>query len=114
MRKPSCEMIEFRNTKLIKYNSKSRRDDTLLTVCFSIRYSIEWYKVPQGQHLKVSSLWDLLFVADSICKLKHTVNKMSSLRDLLIAVAYRKLKHTVNKMSSLRDVLLYLIYFSIR
>jgi hypothetical protein len=36
--------------------------------------------------------------------LKHTVNKVSSLRDFLIAIPCRMLKHTVNKVSSLRDL----------
>jgi hypothetical protein len=41
-----------------------------------------------------------------ICKLKHTVNKVSSLRDLVadVMARVRKLKHTVNKVSSLRDL----------
>jgi hypothetical protein len=51
---------------------------------------------------KVSSLRDFLIVA--ACRmLKHTVNKVSSLRDFLIITANRMLKHTVNKVSSLRD-----------
>jgi hypothetical protein len=39
-------------------------------------------------------------------KLKHTVNKVSSLRDSggMVLLRYRKLKHTVNKVSSLRDL----------
>jgi hypothetical protein len=44
-------------------------------------------------------------VACAVRKLKHTVNKVSSLRDFHIvrSIACRKLKHTVNKVPSLRD-----------
>ena len=43
---------------------------------------------------------------DSFRRLKPTVNKVSSLRDLLlILVNFRWLKPAVNKVSSLRDVL---------
>jgi hypothetical protein len=77
--------------------------------------------------VKVSSLRDFLIVVPIVSvvhvvhvvhvvrKLKHTVNKVSSLRDLpedehdtrqVVHVVHvvRKLKHTVNKVSSLRDL----------
>jgi hypothetical protein len=39
-------------------------------------------------------------------KLKHTVNKVLSLRDFVVysSLLLRKLKHTVNKVLSLRDL----------
>jgi hypothetical protein len=52
---------------------------------------------------KVQSLRDLSDAAD-YRTLKHTVNKVSSLRDFSDADDYRTLKHTVNKVSSLRDL----------
>jgi hypothetical protein len=57
---------------------------------------------------KVSSLRDLSGICSCLVvrKLKHTVNKVSSLRDLssMCSCLVRKLKHTVNKVSSLRDL----------
>jgi hypothetical protein len=119
-------------------NSKSRRDDTLLTVCFSLRTDdttnglqtqksrrddtflivdkYATYKYMANNN--VSSLRDFLFVTGSVRKLKHTVNKVSSLRDLLYAagtrcVSVRKLKHTVNRIFSLWDCYILLISHSL-
>jgi hypothetical protein len=101
--------------------SKSRRDDTLLTVCFSLRE--ETRRVPAAYCLYATDAAASPVL--SARKLKHTVNKVSSLRDLSDAadtcccnttdtrcrnttdtrcVSARKLKHTVNKVSSLRDL----------
>ncbi|MDR0864835.1 MAG: hypothetical protein LBO74_07880 [Candidatus Symbiothrix sp.] len=66
--------------------NKSRRDNTLLTVGFSLRYrDDESVLVPQGRYIsdgKVSSLQD--FIEDVYCRvrrLKPTVNNVLSLRD---------------------------------
>jgi hypothetical protein len=49
----------------------------------------------------MSSLWDFLIAN----VLFSSATDMSSLWDFLSAIPYRKLKHTVNKVLSLRDLL---------
>ena len=84
----------FKTTTFIqKCERKSRRDDTLLTVGFNLRVWIrrgctQSPQVPQGRYSrlsKVSSLQDFVEtyrVASRIRRLKPTVNKVLSLRDI--------------------------------
>ena len=78
---------------------KSRRDDTLLTLCFSLRAERSYTrKVPQGRY----------FTSHRDCVLSFSLIK-SVVPAGLFDCRYlcRKLKHTVNKVQSLRDFLSY-------
>jgi len=75
-------------SNLFSFHEKSRRDGTLLTVDFNLR-SVDtecFCQVPQGRHLGekiVSSLRDFEAILVSLLRrLKPTVNKMLSLRDI--------------------------------
>jgi hypothetical protein len=73
------------------YAQKSRRDETLLTVDFNLRTgNIRSLSSPAG-----ATLWR------DAC-----IDKMSSLQDLggCVAVFFHRLKPTVNKVLSLRDL----------
>jgi hypothetical protein len=95
----------LRNKELITWKSKSHRDDTLLTVHFSVRTtdgplsksrrdgtSYRRFQVPSRAGLRTGG--------DRLCrKLKHTVNKVSSLQGL----AFPKLFYFVY-LASLRGL----------
>jgi hypothetical protein len=77
---------------------KSRRDGTFLTVCFSIRQRRYTLSSPAGTELDI---------------LHRSIDKVSSLRDFASCPCHiRMLKHTVNKVSYLREILLRFIHFS--
>jgi hypothetical protein len=109
-----CFSLREETQRVPAVYSKSRRDDTLLTVCFSLRMDglqtqksrrddtflivdkYATYKYMANNN--VSSLVDFLFVASSI------VSSIASSIVSSIVSSARKLKHTVNKVSSLRDL----------
>ena len=84
------------NSQIVVY-SPSRRDGTLLTVGFSLRPG---YAHPPTKSRRDDTCLTVLQKAEA------TVNKVSSLRDLVVSgmFLYRRLKPTVNKVSSLRDL----------
>ena len=94
--------------KIIHTKDKSRRDNTLITAGFNLRQESNAPQVPQGRHLgidNVPSLRDLDLVGNSR-RLKPTVNKVPSLRDLVgRLVRYRRLKPTVSNVPSLQDLI---------
>ena len=70
---------------------KSRSDDTLLTASFNLRNRKHQPRRDGNRRLKNR-------------RLKSTVNKVPSLRDLFGYSCNRRLKSTVNKVPSLRDL----------
>lgn len=68
----------------LKSLSQSRRDDTLLTVGFSLRYRRHPLSLSPARAIleNVSSLRDLVVDEHYVRRLKPTVNKMLSLRDI--------------------------------
>ena len=94
------------------FATKSRGDDTLLTVGFNLRNASNATSLlsPARTTLLISAKYrpcgtwtqSVVFL---VRRLKSTVNKVSSLRDLGARVAHfvRRLKPTVNKVSSLQD-----------
>ena len=70
---------------------KSRRDNTLITAGFNLRQKFNAPQVPQGRHLgidNVPSLRDLMLPSVRFRRLKPTVNKVPSLRDLVMTLNY--------------------------
>ena len=94
--------------------AQSRRDKTLLTGGFNRRITsnVCAMESPAGTTLKISAKYrpcgtGSQFTTFTIRRLKSTVNKVMSLRDLaerLVFVHVRRLKSTVNKALSLRDL----------
>ena len=96
-------------SNLFSFHEKSRRDGTLLTVDFNLR-SVDtecFCQVPQGRHLGekiVSSLRDFEAILVSLLRrLKPTVNKMLSLRDI---PPQTQLQKNVCSSLSHRDIIL--------
>ena len=91
----------------LRYGTKSRRDGTLLTVDFNLRdatNAVLSLQVPQGRHfgddIIVSSLQDFEEMLFSMLRrLKPTVNRMLSLRDISALT-----KHSTNPLFSINSL----------
>ncbi|MDR0866011.1 MAG: hypothetical protein LBO74_13915 [Candidatus Symbiothrix sp.] len=87
---PDYKLSRYACYLIVQNDDKSRRDSTLLTVGFSLRTRrLSFHQVPQGRHI-----------------LKCRPCRAKTPRSFV----HRRLKPTVNKVSSLRDIIIPLIF----